>query len=147
MAKFQIEQTVGDSSFIETQTYVVAYCSLMNALEYLQLNDRVLEDIGTMLAQSVNIECNHEVIIDIQGCLLQVMLEQPDAINGTATPEELRSSSSSSSSSLQHNKLLENAVNTPIPASPPRSISPVTVMAEKLRGTHISTSPTISTMG
>lgn len=77
LARFQSELAIADYQFIEVRASTIAFCSLMNALECLNINDKALGYIGYILAQSIGIDCNDAFVIAVQNRLYEAIVDQP----------------------------------------------------------------------
>jgi hypothetical protein len=77
LTKFQTELAVHDFQFVTVKPSVVAYCSLMNSLESLGLDDNVLGYLGLILSQALQISTNGSHVVLVQNALYCAVLQQP----------------------------------------------------------------------
>jgi hypothetical protein len=88
ITKFQTELAVTEHDFVTVKASTIAFGSLMNSLESLQLDDKVLGYIGYILCQSIGIDRSDEDVLTVQNALYNTIVKQPSGtfttINSTA---------------------------------------------------------------
>jgi hypothetical protein len=88
ITKFQTELAVTEHDFVTVKASTIAFGSLMNSLESLQLDDKVLGYIGFILCQSIGIDRSDEDVFAVQHALYNAIVKHPSgtftATNSTA---------------------------------------------------------------
>jgi hypothetical protein len=88
ITKFQTELAVTEHSFVTVKASTIAFGSLMNSLESLQLDDKMLGYIGYILCQAIGIDRSDEDVLTVQNALYNTIVKQPSGtfttINSTA---------------------------------------------------------------
>ena len=69
VTKLQTELTVRDYNYLTIHPSSIAFCSFMNALESLVMDEKVLAYIGNLLGEVLGINCNDVTLIQVQSCL------------------------------------------------------------------------------
>jgi hypothetical protein len=82
ITKFQTELAVTEHDFVTVKASTIAFGSLMNSLESLQLDDKVLGYIGYILCQAIGIDRSDEDVLAVQNALYNTIVKQP---SGTFT--------------------------------------------------------------
>lgn len=77
LSKFQTELAVNEYDFISVKPSIVAYSSLVNALESLCLDDGLLSHISFGLSESAKIDMHADKIFEVQNWLYQSVSAQP----------------------------------------------------------------------
>lgn len=77
LSKFQTELAVNEYDFLSVRPSVIAYSALVNALESISLNDKVLARISCGLSESANIDVCNDKIFEVQTWLYQSVSTQP----------------------------------------------------------------------
>lgn len=77
LSKFQTELAVNEYDFLAVRPSVVAYSALVNALESLSLEDKLLARISYGLAGSVSVDTQSDKIFEVQNWLYQAVSVQP----------------------------------------------------------------------
>ena len=77
LAKFQTELAVNTYQFVTVKASTLAFCSLMNSLESIGLDGKVLGYLGFILSQALHIDSNDPTVATIQNALYQAVLQQP----------------------------------------------------------------------
>lgn len=77
LAKFQTELAVNTYEFVTLKASTLAYCSLMNSLESIGLDGKVIGYLGFILSQALHIDGNDPTVAAIQNALYQAVLQQP----------------------------------------------------------------------
>ena len=78
--QFQIENTLCNHRFVSVRASTLAYAALMNSLENLRLDYKVLGHIGYLLSQALQIDCNSDLVFDVQSALRHFFL-RPQPVN------------------------------------------------------------------
>jgi hypothetical protein len=73
LALFQTELAVANHQFVTVQASTIAYASIMNALESLGFGDNILGNLGYFLARSLEIDCDADHVVHVQGILYQLV--------------------------------------------------------------------------
>jgi hypothetical protein len=88
ITKFQTELAVTEHDFVTVKASTIAFGSLMNSLESLQLDNKVLGYIGYILCQSIGIDRSDEDVLAVQHALYNTIVKHPSgtviATNSTA---------------------------------------------------------------
>jgi hypothetical protein len=71
LTKLQTELAVREYAFIAVKPSTVAFCSFMNSLESLIVDEQMLGDIGVIVAETIGIDCNADEVIQVQDCLYE----------------------------------------------------------------------------
>jgi hypothetical protein len=82
ITKFQTELAVTERTFVTVKASTIAFGSLMNSLESLQLDDQVLGYIRYTLCQAIGIDRSDEDVLTVQNALYNAIVKQP---SGTFT--------------------------------------------------------------
>jgi hypothetical protein len=82
ITKFQTELAVSEHDFVSAKASTIAFGSLMNSLESLQLDKKVLGYIGYILCQSIGLDRSDEDVLAVQNALYNAIVKQP---SGTFT--------------------------------------------------------------
>lgn len=84
LTKYQTELAVNEYDFMTVRSSTVAFCSLMNSLESVGINDKILLQIGNGLSQSIGLYGCHQndSVLDIQNWLYEAVVRQP-IVGGT----------------------------------------------------------------
>lgn len=77
ITKYQTELAVSEYDFLTVKSSTVAFCSLVNSLDSLGVDAKVLGNITFVLAQSIGLNVHDEQVMDIQNFLYQAVLRQP----------------------------------------------------------------------
>jgi hypothetical protein len=77
ITKFQTELAVTEHDFVTVKASTIAFGSLMNSLESLQLDDKVLGYIGYIICQSIGIDRSDEDVLAVQNALYNTIVKQP----------------------------------------------------------------------
>jgi hypothetical protein len=77
ITKFQTELAVTEHDFVTVKASTIAFGSLMNSLESLQLDDKVLGYIGYILCQAIGIDRSDEDVLTVQNALYNTIVKQP----------------------------------------------------------------------
>jgi len=79
ITKYQTELAVSEIDFVSTKASTVAFCALMNSLESVNTEPKVLAYISFMLSEAIGIDSNDDAVLTVQNCLYQAVVRQPDA--------------------------------------------------------------------
>lgn len=96
ITKFQTELAVSEHDFCTVPASTIAFGSLMNSLESLQLDEKVLGYIGYLLCQAVGIEQSDEQVLAVQNALYQTIVKQPAAAGTFTTTQPVSQTRKSS---------------------------------------------------
>jgi hypothetical protein len=78
VTKYQTELAVSEYDFVAIKPSVIAYCSLMNSLQSLDLDCKLLSYISTILAQSIGLDvANNDSVANVQSFLYEAIVRQP----------------------------------------------------------------------
>eukprot|EP00977_Amphora_coffeiformis_P018685 scaffold6655_cov169-Amphora_coffeaeformis.AAC.2 len=77
LSKFQTELAVNEYDFLSVRPSVVAYSALVNALESISLDEKLMGRISDGLAESVKINTQADKIFEVQNWLYQAVSTQP----------------------------------------------------------------------
>jgi Cyclin, N-terminal domain len=83
IAKFQTELAVSDYDFIADKRSSVAFCSLVNALESMHLDEKVRSYIAYLLARTIGLDQDADDIRQIRACLFSAVVENEPQITAT----------------------------------------------------------------
>jgi hypothetical protein len=84
MAKFQTELATNVYDFITVKASTVAFGSLMNSLQSLGLDDKVLGYIGLILSHAIlGVDCIDDAVLDVQTRLYPAIVSQPATFTST----------------------------------------------------------------
>ena len=114
VAKFQTELAVSDFDFIPIKPSTVAFCSLVNALESMHMDDAVRSYIGHMLAQTTGLDESNGMCRQIRACLFLAVVENEPQIAETLMARTIPS---------ETNKPAEQSASVVIMDGSPRSIA------------------------
>jgi hypothetical protein len=81
---FQTELAVTEHDFVTVKASTIAFGALMNSLESLLLDDKVLGYIEYILCQSIGIDCSDENVLAAQDTLYNTIVKHPSGIFATA---------------------------------------------------------------
>jgi hypothetical protein len=76
--------SIGDYAFISAKPSTIAYCSLMNTLQRLCIDLKVLQQIDRLVSKAVRIDGNAAYVIQIRKSLYPTAVKQFPKINTTA---------------------------------------------------------------
>jgi hypothetical protein len=79
LAVLQIELSISHSLFLTAKASTLAYSAVMNALESLGLDDKTLGQVGTALAQPLQLRCNSEQVVQMQKVMYKTLAHQRSA--------------------------------------------------------------------
>ena len=77
LTKFQTELAVHNYQFVTVKPSTIAYCSLMNSLESLGLDDKIIGYLGMILSEAIGLDCNADQVVQVQSALYSAVLQQP----------------------------------------------------------------------
>ena len=77
ITKYQTELAVNESEFVCIKSSTVAYCAVMNALESVGADPRVLSNLGYVLSQAIGLSCHDDKIVEVQNWLYESVIRQP----------------------------------------------------------------------
>jgi hypothetical protein len=83
ITKFQTELAVTEHNFVTVKASTIAFGSLMNSLESLQLDDKVLGYIRYILCQAIGIDRSDEDALTMQNALYNTIVKQPSGTFAT----------------------------------------------------------------
>lgn len=83
IAQFQTELAASTFDFIAVKRSTVAYCSLVNAFESMDMDEKVRNYIASMLAQVISLDPNAGHVRQIQASLLSAVLANEPHIAAT----------------------------------------------------------------
>jgi hypothetical protein len=83
ITKFQTELATTEHDFVTIPASTIAFGSLMNSLESLQLDEKVLGYTGYILCQAIGIDQSDEEVLTVQNALYQTIVKHPAAGNLT----------------------------------------------------------------
>jgi hypothetical protein len=92
ITKFQTELAVTEHDFVTVKASTIAFGSLMNSLESLQLDDKVLGYIGYTLCQSIGIDRSDEDVLAVQHALYNTIVKHPSGTFTTTKSTAVHSS-------------------------------------------------------
>jgi hypothetical protein len=84
LATFQTELAAKDYDFVPVKASTIAFGSLMNSLESLGFDAKVLGQIGFILSKAIGIDCTDDMVLEVQTCLYQAV-NQPATFTSTET--------------------------------------------------------------
>jgi hypothetical protein len=77
ISKFQTELAVNEYDFLSVRPSVIGYSALINALESINLEEKLMARISYGLAESVSVDTQSDKIFEVQTCLYQAVSMQP----------------------------------------------------------------------
>jgi hypothetical protein len=84
LTKLQAELALGDYDLMTVKKSTLAYCSLTNSLESMQLDEKVVSYISYVLCQASGIDAHSEEVQAVQSCLYSAVVARDE--DSTATP-------------------------------------------------------------
>lgn len=100
ISKYQTELAVNEYAFVTVKSSVVAYCSLMNALESVGVSNKVVSQIGFALAQASGMSHN-DIVVEVQNWLYEAVIQQPTGSFIMAHPAQSKPVKASRRSSFE----------------------------------------------
>lgn len=91
IAKFQTELAVSEFNFCNVQSSVTAYCSLMNALDSMDIDTKISQYISMILRESISL-CVDEEVLDVQSYLYSAVTSHRPKKVAPASPKYVGSS-------------------------------------------------------
>jgi hypothetical protein len=101
ITKFQTELAVSEHDFVSAKASTIAFGSLMNSLESLQLDKKVLGYIGYILCQSIGLDRSDEDVLAVQNALYNAIVKQPSGTFTTTSTAAIPSRKASRRSSFE----------------------------------------------
>jgi len=78
IAVVQAEAAVADYKLITTPASLIAYCTVMNSLESMGIDLKLLKYVEIVLGQAIGIDCNADDAIEVQRYLHSAIASQPN---------------------------------------------------------------------
>lgn len=76
VTKYQTELAVNECELISVNVSVVAYCALMNSLESVGVDAKVVGQIGYVLSHAIGISCLDDQVVEVQSLLFKAVIGQ-----------------------------------------------------------------------
>ena len=99
LSKFQSELAVGDYNLVPIKASTVAYASIINSLEGLAVDSRIIESLAYTIAAALQIDISSQEIREVQNYLYQAISQQSGEAVADAAPTSPRSKAQQSQQS------------------------------------------------
>jgi hypothetical protein len=79
VAKFQTELAIHEYQFVTVEPSTIAYCTLINSMESLGLDEKVVGYLGHILSQALKLDCKSDRVAGVQNTLYRSVFHNPVA--------------------------------------------------------------------
>lgn len=77
IARFQTEIAAKEYEFMLIKPSITGYCSFINALDSLDLEDKFVQRVSALLVQAIGLDLESSILTDVQNYFYQAVLRQP----------------------------------------------------------------------
>lgn len=77
ITKYQTELSVNEYDMVGVRSSTIALCSLLNSLESVGMESKVLTQVGCVMSQAVGIDMHNDQVFLVQNWLYEAVIRQP----------------------------------------------------------------------